>query len=82
MSETPEDGVVEVDVRVQPILDALITENALLRERVQNAGGASAIRFKGNLIIVHPDFPPHIWDGKKMSPIEQCAPLNQTSPSS
>lgn len=29
-------------------------------------GGATATYFGGNLIICHPDMPPHMWDGEKM----------------
>jgi hypothetical protein len=31
---------------------------------------AKSVRFDGLLIIVHPDMPPHVWDGEKMSKME------------
>ena len=39
------------------------------QERAQS-GGASAIKFGDYLIVAHPEFPPHYWDGKKMVCVE------------
>lgn len=44
----------------------LMKQLADTRLKIDAAGGASATWFDGKLIIVHPDMPPHVWDGEKM----------------
>lgn len=32
--------------------------------------GASSFRFRGLVFLLHPDMPPHVWDGEKMTRLE------------
>jgi len=49
----------------QMLMDTL-QKLAESRFEIDRAGGACATKFNGQLIIVHPDMPPHVWDGEKM----------------
>lgn len=44
----------------------LMRELAEAEAEVERAGGACATKFNGRLIVVHPEMPPHVWDGEKM----------------
>lgn len=52
---------------VNGLIEAARKEGARA-ERVRS-GGASVTSYNGMLIIAHPDMPPHVWNGKTMTPI-------------
>lgn len=41
---------------------------ALVDERAK-CGGAAATTYDGKIVVIHPEFPPHVWNGYKMEPI-------------
>lgn len=41
------------------------------------ADRASSIQFGGMLVVVHPDMPPHIWNGETMIKIEMGVDLGE-----
>lgn len=43
--------------------------NEMENKKVATIDPVQSAYFRGLLLIVHPDMPPHVWDGKKMTPI-------------
>lgn len=51
------DGVVNVGAAIQAALSV-------------PSPGVDAVKYNGKIVIAHPDMPPHIWDGEKMTRVE------------
>lgn len=47
----------------------LMKKLADAKAQIESYGGATAIRFKGKIILTHPEMPAHTWDGEKMERI-------------
>ena len=52
------------------LMERVASLEAELRKEREFTRGAAATYYLGNLILCHPDIPPHIWDGEKMEKIE------------
>lgn len=63
-------GPEEKDALVLKLMEMVRSLEAELRREREHTGGAAATYYLGNLVLCHPDMPPHIWDGEKMEKIE------------
>lgn len=49
------------------IIDGVVNVRAALQRALTTpTPGVRTVDFRGMLIVIHPDFPPHAWDGKTM----------------
>jgi hypothetical protein len=60
-------------VEVWPQGFQMICTAGMLRP-LQSSDGLRFGMFRGSIIIVHPEMPPHMWDGEKMVKIEMGEP--------
>jgi hypothetical protein len=48
----------------------VVTDTEALEMDMNDETSKHFCRYNGLLIVCHPDFPPHVWDGEKMTPLE------------